>query len=104
MRLVRLDLVPLPSVASIADALRPDATMLRDGIPNSVHRLHHHVGEPEDRFAAAERVLEGSFKFHRVAAMPLEPRAAKAWRDGTTGKLHVTATTQIPGVARDSVS
>ena len=104
MRLVRLDLVPLPSVASIADALRPDATMLRDGIPNSVHRLHHHVGEPEARFAAAERVLEGSFKFHRVAAMPLEPRAAKAWRDGTTGKLHVTATTQIPGVARDSLA
>ena len=97
-RLVRIELEPLPALASIDRAIAPDAARLRDGMGNGVHVLSHLVGDPDAAFAAAEQVIEGSFRFHRVAAMPLEPRAVEAWPD--PDGLHVTATTQIPGAAR----
>lgn len=103
-RLVRLDLLPLPAVATIADALAPGAPLLRDGLANAVHPLHHDVGAVDQAFAEAELVLDGRFRFHRVAAMPLEPRGVAAWTDAATGRLHVAAATQIPGAARDALA
>lgn len=101
---VVLHLSPLAPMRSIDEALGHNAAQLRSAHGNGVHALHHHVGEPEAAFAAASTVLEQSFKFHRVAAAPLEPRGVEAWADTETGLLRVAATTQTPGLARDALA
>ena len=103
-RLVRLDIAPLPPLADIGSALHPGAAPLRDGMANGVHRLSHDVGDVDQAFGAASLRLSGTFRFHRVAAMPLEPRGVRAWTDSGSGQLHVCATTQIPGAARDALA
>jgi len=103
-RFARIDYAPLPVVGTTAAALAAKAPSLWPGIGNAVHTLEHAVGDPDRCFAAAALVLEERFGFHRVAAMPLEPRGAEASVDAETGVLTLVATTQIPGVVRENLA
>jgi carbon-monoxide dehydrogenase large subunit len=96
--LVEIDWEPLPALASTADALRPGAPAVWDEVPDNVA----FVWEAGDRdavargFASAAHVTKLEFVVTRVAAAPLEPRAAVGEFDRRTGRYTLHTGIQGP--------
>ncbi len=104
--LVRVDWEPLPAVAATADALAPGAPAIWDVAPDNVA----FVWEAGDR-AAVDRAIEGAphvtrldFVVTRVAAAPLEPRAAVGEHDRRAGRYTLHTGTQGPHALRAQVA
>jgi len=91
--LVRVDLDPLPAVANLEDALRPDAPVLHEGWTDNVAvTFTVRAGDPEAAFAAADVVVEERFEIQRQAGLPMETRGAVALHEG--GRLTLWSATQ----------
>src|SRR5213594_1782884 len=96
--LVAIDYEPLPAVAATAEVTRPGAPAVWDEAPDNVA----FVWEAGNRDAVA-RAFEGAahvtkleFVVTRVAAAPLEPRAAVGEYDRRTGRYTLHTGTQHP--------
>jgi carbon-monoxide dehydrogenase large subunit len=96
--LVAVDYEPLPSVAATAEATRPGAPVVWAEAPDNVA----FVWEAGQRDAVA-RAFEGAahisrldFVVSRVAAAPLEPRAAVGEYDRRTGRYTLCTGIQAP--------
>src|SRR5213594_2159056 len=96
--LVAVDYEPLPAVAATAEVPRPGAPAVWDEAPDNVA----FVWEAGNRDAVA-RAFEGAahvtkleFVVTRVAAAPLEPRAAVGEYDRRTGRYTLHTGTQHP--------
>jgi len=96
---VRVDYEPLPPVASLDDALRPDGPRVHAG-GNLAARFTQRVGDPAAALAGAEVVVRERFRLHRGAGMAMETRAITARWDADLGQLTVWATTQAPQILR----
>jgi aerobic carbon-monoxide dehydrogenase large subunit len=99
---LKIDYEPLPVVASAADALRPGAPAVWDEAPDNVA----FVWESGNRDAVA-RAFEGAahvtrldFVVTRVAAAPMEPRAAVGEYDRRTGRYTLHTGIQGPHLLR----
>ena len=98
--LVSVDYEPLPAVVDFDDALA-GGTLLFPGTESNV------VGSggdpaPEETFRGCEVVVERTFPNQRLAALPLEGRAAAAcWADG---RLTLWSSTQNAQQSRDAVA
>src|SRR2546430_15755579 len=91
---------PLPVVASVEEARRPDAVLVHDTVPGNVYFRRDHVhGDVNGIFAAAALVVGGTFHHQRLAGAPLEGRGIVAQWD-STGRLTVWASTQGPHLMR----
>jgi carbon-monoxide dehydrogenase large subunit len=90
---------PLPPVASLDDALRPDGPRVHPG-GNVASRFTQKVGDPAGELARAPVVLRERFHLHRGAGMALETRAIAARWDGELGQITVWSTTQAPQILR----
>src|SRR2546428_1130507 len=91
---------PLPVVASVEEARRPDAVLVHDTVPGNVYFRHDHVhGDVDGIFARAALVVGGTFRHQRLAGAPLEGRGIVAQWD-STGRLTVWASTQVPHLMR----
>ena len=92
------DIEPLPVVSTIEGALAPDAPTLYDGWSNNLvvddRRDLPEVDEAFDRL----RVVCGSYRVHRHAAVPMEPRGTAA--EFHDGRLTVYMSQQLPHIAR----
>jgi aerobic carbon-monoxide dehydrogenase large subunit len=101
--LIDVDYDPLPTVASIEEALAPDAPLLYEDWPDN--RVVHAPGANEDAdeaFARAPRIVTGRYTIQRYAAIPIETRGCLAEFRG--GRLTLWSTTQFPHIARTMLS
>ena len=101
---VEVDIDPLPSVTSAADAAKPGAPQLYDHIPNNV-ALDFHSGDTaamDAAFAEAAHVVRLDIANTRLAVVPMEPRAALASFDKKTERYVIDLPTQ--GVAGNRLS
>ncbi len=103
---LRIDYEPLPAVAGTANALRPGAPAVWDEVPDNIAFLAQ-AGSREavDRaFAGAAHVARLDFVVTRVAAAPLEPRAAVGEYDRRTGRYTLHTGIQAPHGTRTLVA
>src|SRR5213594_2825790 len=68
---------PLPAVASLGEALRPDGPRVHPG-GNVASRFTQRVGDPAGELARAPVVLRERFHVHRGAGMAMETRGIAA--------------------------
>ena len=106
LELIDIDYTPLPHVTDTLAALADDAPVLHPETlsSNLLTANVDRAGEPEERMAAAEIVVEGRFHVNRVTALPLEARGIVAhWRAGAR-MLEVHASTQTPHLIRQQLA
>jgi CO/xanthine dehydrogenase Mo-binding subunit len=110
--------------ARLADALgavaveydaRPPVVSATDGVTSSA-RLHEgwpdnaalvargQVGDAPAALAGAEVVVRETIRHGRLAGLAIEPRGALAYRDGDSGALVVSSSTQNPYRVREAVA
>ncbi len=97
---------PLPAVADLREALRPDSVQLLPGAPGNV-AFDVHLGD-KDRtdavFAGAARVVRIDVVNQRLVANFLEPRGAVGLYDGETDKRTLFVGTQGVHIVRDHLA
>jgi len=96
---LRVEYEPLPAVASLDDALRPDGPRVHPA-GNVASRFTQRVGDAAGELARAPVVLRERFHLHRGAGMAMETRAIAARWDGDLGQITVWSTTQAPQILR----
>jgi len=89
----------LAPVASMEEALRPDAPRVHPG-GNVAARYTQRVGDIAAALARADVVLRERFVLHRGAGMAMETRGIAARWDGEVGQMTVWSTTQSPQILR----
>jgi 2-furoyl-CoA dehydrogenase large subunit len=95
--LVDVDYEPLEAVVDVRAALANDAPLLHQAETNVATDRTFTFGDVADAFAAAERVVEGSFSFPRYSSTPIETYAVVAhWEQDGTGE-RVTAWSNFHG-------
>ncbi len=92
-QLVEVELEPLPGVYDPEEALRPGAPIVQ-GIDNVVAEQRIRKGDVEAGFAAADRIVENSFRTPFQEHAFLEPEAGLAWMD-ENGVINIRACTQV---------
>jgi 4-hydroxybenzoyl-CoA reductase subunit alpha len=97
LALVKVDLEPLPTVATPEEALQRPAPRIHDyGEAGNIHRLAHLAfGDVEPALAGADRVFEDLFFYEGSTHLPLEQHAAVAALDAD-GRLTLWSSTQTP--------
>ena len=102
--LVDVDYEPLDVVVGMKDALTDEVLLFPEAGTNSVTSMHLAKEEaPEDLFADCEVVVSREIVNQRVAAAPLETRAASAYW-GEDGRCTIFCSTQNAQSARDEVA
>jgi carbon-monoxide dehydrogenase large subunit len=96
---LRVEYEPLPAVASLDDALRPDGPRVHPG-GNVASRFTQRVGDPAGALARAEVMVRERFHVHRGAGMAMETRGIAARWDSDLGQVTVWSTTQAPQILR----
>lgn len=102
---VMVDYEELPVVADINTASAAGAATLWDDRPSNV-AFHWRRGDPaavEAALTACAHVTRLTFQVSRVSAMPLEPRAALAYR-GSDGRPVMQVAHQSPHALRDQLA
>ncbi|MGH7353081.1 MAG: molybdopterin cofactor-binding domain-containing protein [Candidatus Rokuibacteriota bacterium] len=90
---------PLPAVATLDDALRPDAPRVHPG-GNVAARFTQRVADPAHALPRADVVVRERFELHRGAGMALETRGIAARWDADVGQVTVWSTTQSPQILK----
>jgi CO/xanthine dehydrogenase Mo-binding subunit len=89
---VLLDIDPLPPVLTVEESLRGDVEVHPGG--NVLHEVAIEHGDVDAAFAAADVVIEGTYRTGPAEHVYLEPQGMLAWWDD--GVLHVTGSLQCP--------
>ncbi len=98
---VVVDYEPLPVVADVAMACRPDALRLHPDWPDNLSaRVVVGTGDVAAAFARADRVVRRRFRVQRLTGVPLETRGTLA-QPGPDGRLTVWSATQTPHALRE---
>ena len=96
---VAVDIEPLPVVLKPADAVKPDAPLVFDTVPNNI-ALDYHYGDAAkvaDAFGKAKHITRLETSNQRMVVNAMEPRAAAS--PLTLGSLARTATSSATAVA-----
>ena len=104
--LVAVDYEPLPAVAATAEAMGPGAPVVWDEAPDNVAFVWE-AGQRDavaQAFEGAAHVARLDFVITRVAAAPLEPRAAVGEYDRRTGRYTLHTGIQGPYLLRSILS
>ncbi len=103
--LVEVDIEPLAAVVHMRDAVAEGARLVHGDTRGNVI-VEGNIATPgvEDAFAASHEVVELDVRSGRQAALPLEPRAAHAAFDKSTGRVTLTCSTQNPHIVRTGVA
>jgi CO/xanthine dehydrogenase Mo-binding subunit len=96
--LVAIDYDELPGVFDPVSALEPDAPAVHEG-GNRVVQWRFACGDASAALAAADLVVEGTYRTQHVDHAYLEPEAGVGWIDGD-GVLTLRASTQVIEHAR----
>jgi len=97
LKLIRVDYEELPAYFDATSATAPGAALIHDDKPNNITReAHFEFGDTVGGLAAADLVLERTFKFAGVNHVFMEPTAALAEYDPLRDTLCLHTTTQAP--------
>src|SRR5262245_5670105 len=104
--LVAVDYEPLPAVVTTADARRPGACPVWDEVSDNVAFVWEagKKDEAAQAIARAAHVVKLDFVVNRVAAAPLEPRAAVGSYDRRTGRYELHTGIQGPYGLRQTLA
>jgi aerobic carbon-monoxide dehydrogenase large subunit len=94
--LVQADYDPLPAVVDLDESLRGDVVVHPDVGTNVLVTWHRSAGDVDAAFAGADRIVRGRFDIPRIAAAPIETRAALAEYDGDADLLTMWLSAQDP--------
>ena len=95
----------LPAVASMTQALSPDAPRVDDALPdNLLSHQHAAHGDPDTAMATAHRVVESTFSQHRQTHLPIETRGCIADWDMGREHLNFHVGTQVPHPYRTTLA
>lgn len=98
--LIKVDYEVLPATAEQEEAMKDDAVLLHEDAPNNI-AFHWTVGNATDEvFEKAEVVVKHRIRQQRLIPNPMEPRAAVARYDKSTGDMTIWATSQNPHIHR----
>ncbi len=100
--LLDIDYQDLPAVASLADAVKPGASLVHDEVPGNVC-YDWHIGDKaalEAAFAGAAKVVKLELENNRLIPNAMEPRAAVGDYDTSNGDYTLYTTSQNPHVIR----
>jgi carbon-monoxide dehydrogenase large subunit len=106
LELVEIDYEPIDHVSDVVSAMEPDAPLLHPGVldSNLLASNPQERGDPEQRMADADVVVEDRFWVNRVTGLPMETRAVVAeWRAGAR-ELTVHMSTQVPHLVRKQLA
>ncbi|MFH6785516.1 MULTISPECIES: molybdopterin-dependent oxidoreductase [Methylobacterium] len=104
----------LPACLDPEHALDPDAPWVhgarptgedappRHPHPNLAAEAHGAIGDVAAGLAAADVVIEGTYRSQRIQHAHLETHAAIGWRD-PEGRLVIRSSTQVPFLTRDAL-
>lgn len=97
LELIEFGYEPLGAVTDPEAALRSDAPILHEELGSNVvwHRVLRY-GDVEEAFAAADRVVSIRVRFPKYSSTPLEPYAAAASYDDSSGVLTIWSNFQGP--------
>jgi carbon-monoxide dehydrogenase large subunit len=103
--LVEVEIEEVPAVVGTAPALAPGAPLVHAEAPGNVV-VEGRLKTPgyDATIARANRRLKVDIRSHRQNALPLEPRAAHAAWDATTGRVTLTCATQTPHAMRTIIA
>ena len=93
---VVIDIEPLSPVLKPADAVKPGAPLVFDGVPNNI-ALDYHYGDAAkvaDAFAKAKHVTRLETSNQRMVVNAMEPRAAIGEYDAATAKWTLYSSSQ----------
>src|SRR5262249_5007718 len=96
---LRVEYTPLPTVASLDDAIRPDGPRVHPG-SNVAARYTQRVGDPAGALARADVVLRERFHVHRGGGTATETRAIAARWAPDLAQVTVWSTSQSPQILR----
>jgi len=87
------------------DALEPRARQVHAGVPGNVI-LEGRIKTPdfEKVWQSAAKIVKVEARSRRQNATPMEPRAAHAAYDASTGRVTLTCTTQMPHLTRTAIA
>jgi carbon-monoxide dehydrogenase large subunit len=103
--LVEIEIEEAPAVVDARDALAPGAPRVHaQAEANTVIDGRFKTAGYDSAAAKAHRSVECTVRSRRQSALPLEPRAAHAAWDRTSGRLTLTCTTQMPHAMRTVIS
>ncbi len=88
--LVEVDYEPLEPVVDVLAAMEPGAPLLHDGVDSNVgnHRSFD-FGETAEAFAAADLVIDETFRYPRYSSLPIETYGVIAHDDQGTGMVTI---------------
>jgi aerobic carbon-monoxide dehydrogenase large subunit len=102
---VEVDYEPLEPIASAEAAVADAAARLHPELgDNLAGSFSVRVGEPEQAFATADRIVKGRFYVQRYSGMPLETRGVAAAWDAGRNELTLWSSTQWPHTLREALS
>jgi carbon-monoxide dehydrogenase large subunit len=100
--LLDIDYRDLPAVASLADAVKPGASLVHDEVAGNIC-YDWHIGDKaalEAAFAGAAKVVKLELENNRLIPNAMEPRAAVGDYDTSNGDYTLYTTSQNPHVIR----
>jgi aerobic carbon-monoxide dehydrogenase large subunit len=102
---VEVEIAAETPVVTLDQALTPGAALVHDAAKeNTLIDARLETAGVAAAFAAAQQVVEFTFISHRQAAVPLESRGAVASIDRVTGRVTLTASTQMPHLLRTGIA
>jgi aerobic carbon-monoxide dehydrogenase large subunit len=103
--LIEVEYEPLATVTDVGRALDPDAPLVHDDLgTNECYVWKLDAGEVEQAFADAEVTVKRNYRQQRLIPVAMEPRGALAHEMPGTDELTLWTSTQIPHIARLTLS
>jgi aerobic carbon-monoxide dehydrogenase large subunit len=105
VELVEVDYEPLPAVADVEAALADGAPLVHDAFgTNSCYVWKLDAGEVDRLFDEAAVTVKERYRQNRLIPNAIEPRAVVVSPIGATGEFTLWSTTQVPHIARTTLS
>ena len=105
VELVEVDYEPLPAVADVEAALDVDAPLVHDEFgTNRCYTWTLEAGEVDRLFAEAAVTVKERYRQNRLIPNAIEPRAVFVSPIPATGEFTLWSTTQVPHIARVTLS
>jgi carbon-monoxide dehydrogenase large subunit len=102
---VTVEIAAETPVVTLDQALAPNAPLVHAMAPqNTLIDARFETPDVDAALAAAHQIVEFTFKSGRQAAVPLEARGAVAAFDPATGRITLSASTQMPHLLRTGIA